>query len=74
MKILKMQMKESSEVHAVIVFLLSVFSQLLQFVIIRLQESLLDMSITIKNDELDKAVDEQVNNTEEKKNLTMKKN
>ncbi|XP_014218469.1 protein SMG5 [Copidosoma floridanum] len=45
MKIFKLQQKTPTEVHGVIALLLAVFSQLLQFVTIRLQESLLDMSI-----------------------------
>lgn len=48
MKILKIQTKDSNETHNVVAFVLAVFSQLLQFVVIRLQESLLDMSEFLK--------------------------
>ncbi|KAJ8673498.1 hypothetical protein QAD02_004760 [Eretmocerus hayati] len=48
MKIFRMQMKEAKNVHGVIAFVLAMFSQLLQFVVIRLQESLLDISMEQK--------------------------
>jgi protein SMG5 len=53
MKILKIQIKESNEVHGIIAFVLAVFSQLLHFIVIKLQESLLDVSIESKNKELE---------------------
>ena len=56
MKILKLQQKESTEVYSVTAFILAVFSQLLQFVVIRLQESLLDMSMENKNYKEEKSI------------------
>lgn len=54
MKISKMQMKEVNEVHDITAFVLAIFSQLLQFVVMKLQESLLDMSMLNNDYEVNK--------------------
>ncbi|XP_011496408.1 PREDICTED: protein SMG5 [Ceratosolen solmsi marchali] len=53
MKILKIQMKESNDAHGIITFVLAVFSQLIQFVVMRLQESLLNVSVENRNNKLE---------------------
>ncbi|XP_001599646.2 protein SMG5 isoform X1 [Nasonia vitripennis] len=55
MKIMKVQMKEPNDGHGITAFVLAVFSQVLQFVVMRLQESLLDLSITNKDYNSNKA-------------------
>lgn len=64
MKIMKMQKKDSNEARDVVAFVLAIFSQILQFVVMRLQESLLDMSELVVISKTQKSV----NNFETKGN------
>lgn len=72
MKIYKIAEKEPSEIHGVVAFVLAVFSQILQFVVMRLQESLLDISMVSKNYEIEKTDDNEKILDHEQSNMKKK--